>query len=453
MAIPRAIDAPRAGSLDDALAGRLGWRAVRDIATRPTRHGIGPLLEACGASPSSDLVLLRTKYKPGRKLTAHYRMLGGPDGRARDVAVRWHVTPAARAAASEAVQTGDVGAISADGRMSLLMAPADPSMPQLERLHRPAHLASIVASAEDRHGVAGADLEIETIRYRPGERHVLRVSAPRRSAVVFVKTDRDDSGARAVPIARAVGAALAGGSLEAGVAEPIGHVPGDNAAVWRLAPGRPLWGRLHEDARSTADLLERLGQAIRIIHDDVVAPDAAMSRDLLDDGARSADAEARATLRAGQHIVALLPEAGHAYEAMISEIAEELGRRSIEAATLIHGDLKCDNVITSGRRIRLLDFDRAGPGDAAVDLGKIMADLRWWLPAGNGRDEDLIAAFRSGYGSCDGSRWERARLLAVLFQLKLAARRCAVHDDGWAMRVPALIESAARALERERAYA
>jgi aminoglycoside phosphotransferase (APT) family kinase protein len=453
VAIPRVLDAAWAGSLDVVLSGRAGWQAVRDIATEPWRGGVDPLLERCGLGSARDLVLTRTKYKPGRKLTAHYRLLTTPDGPASDITVRWHAAPVATTPATTESQAGDrhsvlLMAASDDGHVALLVSPADPSMPQLERLHRPAHLAGVLASIGAHDPVETSALAIETIRYRPGERHVLHVSTAGRSSALFVKTDRDGSGARAVPIATAVAAALARSCPDVGVAEPLGYAEDDAAAVWRRADGDPLSRRLAEGRGSEAELFRLLGRALRAVHDKTVGHLSSPVGAALGGTPRTGQAEVAATLRAGEHIRALLPAAGRASDALVADVARELDQVGLEPPTLIHGDLKCDNVMTAGDRLDLLDFDRAGLGDPALDLGKIVADLRWWHADGIRSADGPIEAFRDGYGPCDGTRWERAWALAVLFQLKFAARRAAVHDVWWPHRVRARIEDATRAFDR-----
>jgi hypothetical protein len=98
--------------------------------------------------------------------------------------------------------------------------------------------------------------------------------------------------------------------------------------------------------------------------------------------------------------------------------------------------------------VRLLDFDRCGAADPALDLAKLVADLRWWCGPDQQCAEGLIDSFRRGYGDADPARWERTAHLARLFQLKLAARRCAVHDPAWETRVRARVSAAGQVLSR-----
>jgi hypothetical protein len=60
----------------------------------------------------------------------------------------------------------------------------------------------------------------------------------------------------------------------------------------------------------------------------------------------------------------------------------------------------------------------------------------------------LGAAFRSGYGASDPTLWGRADLLAELYRLLFAARRCVVHDPRWDVAVSEQVELAAEALGR-----
>lgn len=387
--------------LDESLAGLQGVDALRRLTLDPLRHGVDRLLaDQVPEWNGDDLRLIRTKYKPSRKVTATYVL---PDG--RHAAVVWSGQP-----------------------VQMTVSPHDDAMPQLAGLHDPDHRADLL-------GFPG---RVETIRYRPGQRHVLTVTYPGQTGV-HVKMDRDDSGAHAVPVARALSSLLADRCPEASVAEPIGYFAANRTAVWRTAPGDALSTRLHgPDGERHVNLV---GRAIRVLHDARPGELPATGA-----GARDAHAEIAATLRAAEHIVVLLPDVGVDYLALIGEIAAELDHLPTEEPGFTHGDLKSDNVLASPAGVRLLDLDRCGLADPALDLAKFVADLRWWTGADENRANTLIDAFRSGYGPGEPARWDRAVPLTRLFQLKLAARRCAVHDPSWESDVRARVAGAAPVL-------
>ena len=392
--------------LDETLAGIHGVEALRDMALDPLRHGVRDLLaEQAPWWDGSTPRLIRTKYKPSRKLSAYYEL--SPGDPPRHAAVAW---------TNDSVQ--------------VLVSPDDPAMPQLAGLHDDAHRADLL-------GFAG---RVETIRYRPGQRHVLRVSAPDRA--VYVKIDKDDSGARAVPVAQALASRMAAECPGAGLAEPIGYSAVDHAGLWRSSPGEPLWQRLGDPA-SAERLTHLLGRAVRVLHDtpaDFLPPSA--------DKAHDVQAEVAATVRAGEHIGTLVPQLGSDFLTIVEAVIEGLAHVPTEAPTFTHGDLKSDNVLAFDGQVRLLDLDRCGPADPALDLAKFAADLHWWCAPDSERARALAESFRAGYGECDPARWDRAALLTRLFDLKLTARRCAVHYPAWDSHVRARVAAAAPVLAR-----
>jgi hypothetical protein len=407
---------PAEEQIATTVVGRGGHAAVAATVTDPLPH-IAELLAATFPDrPLWTLELLRSKYKPPRKLTGYY-VATGPHGQARrHLAVSW------------------LG----DGRVAVLAAPDDPVMPHLDALSDPGRLGALIAGLTGR-TPRPADPDVETVRYRPGQRHVLvarYVDAP----TVHVKTDRDGSGAWAVPVARLLDEVLARSSVGAAPGSPVGYLPAVRTALWWHVAGRPV-GPLLEAGASAAPVAERVGRAARAIHDvaAVTGPDPAT------DGLprRDVRSEASAALRAGEHIIVLLPDVGSAYTAMVAAVADGLDRLPAEAPSLVHGDLKADNLLLEGDRLRLLDLDRACWAEPALDLGKFLADLRWWSSSGAAAAA-LEVAFRAGYGACDPLRWARAELLAILMELKLAARRCPVHHARWPVMVEDRIMRAAR---------
>jgi hypothetical protein len=410
--------------LGDVLSGGLGADPVRRVILDPWRHGLGAALgEALPGRRFGRLEVLRSKFKPGRKLSAYYLL----DTSAAPVhlAATW----------------SGVGAGAAGDRCSVLVSPADPTMPQLVRLTDPVHLARSVSDLAGRDDLPSHATSIDTIRYRPGQRHVLRATfGPDRPRVV-VKTDRDRSGSRAVPVASAVTALLRSRCPGVLAADALGWLPTDAASVWTVAPGTPLSHRLVHVTTDSTPTVALLGRALRLVHDDT-----ALAEHLRAVGcvlpARDVAAELAATQRAAEHIRVLLPSVGHVVDALVSATAAAVATQPPVAPTLVHGDLKCDNVLT-GDPVRLLDLDRAALGDPAADLAKFVADLHWWCSGRLGGASALLAAFRSGYGPGAEDRWVWARTLVPIFQLRFAARRCAVHERDWAARVEALVATAA----------
>ena len=119
--------------------------------------------------------------------------------------------------------------------------------------------------------------------------------------------------------------------------------------------------------------------------------------------------------------------------------------------SLIHGDYKSDHVLVSSAGLALIDVDRAGPGDRALDLAKFLADLHWWLappPLGPAPDVAVAqAAFLAGYGEVGRELLRRARILEAVLVLRLAARRPGLQNANWATLTEALVSRAERLSE------
>ncbi|QWZ08028.1 aminoglycoside phosphotransferase family protein [Nocardioides panacis] len=404
---------------------------------------MGELLGECLSDAGAwRLDLLQSKFKPGRKLTAYYRLAparpspptAGEDGvRARHLAVTWSVDR--QPAASAMPGTGRpqppferLVTASEDGRIVVRICPDDPAMPQLPRLADPGHLAGLVADLCGRR-FATRQLTVDTVRYRPGQRHVERVRLDGHPWM-YVKTDRDCSGARAVAVATYLRDLVGQHPVHAAVALPLGYVAEDAAALWWNVPGVPLSTRLRAPrADGSVRAVAQAGRVLRVLHESPTGPESLRDRG----GPEAVHVEAEETLRAGEHVRALLPDVGPAYEDAVEQVVEELDRMPGEAAVVSHGDFKSDNLVVGDDRLTVLDLDRAAWADPARDLGKLLADLHWWCPDPSAATV-LGRSFREGYGACDPARWGRARLWTALFRLRMTARRLPVHDVDWADR-------------------
>jgi hypothetical protein len=96
----------------------------------------------------------------------------------------------------------------------------------------------------------------------------------------------------------------------------------------------------------------------------------------------------------------------------------------------------------------VIDLDRCSAGDAALDLGKLLADLRWWSAATCAGNADRAQQhFLEGYfGDGGPSRLLRGRVYEALLLLKIAAHRVPLFDARWQARIDALVSEAERAL-------
>jgi aminoglycoside phosphotransferase len=318
------------------------------------------------------------------------------------------------------------------------VAPVDGDFPQLVRLHDRAHLADVLraTSALGRRDVSTEDVRVEAVRYRPGQRHVLRVGVGAGGPAWFAKVYRDDTGRRTVQAAmRAATAFAEAGDGAVDVAPPVGgYVAADRTAFWSEVPGMSLAEEIAVSACAASDLVRTAGYALRLLPEGLqVCPDAS--------------SQAGETLRTAQLIDALAPAVGSRLRREVGRALEWLTALPAEPPTLAHGDFKCDNLLVSGSRVHVLDFDRLGRGDPAADIGKFLADLRWCAGAQAGATERLHEAFRRGYGPADPARVARARAYDALLQLRMAARRVPIQDPEWEGRVVRAVGVAAATLD------
>jgi aminoglycoside phosphotransferase (APT) family kinase protein len=321
------------------------------------------------------------------------------------------------------------------------VAPIDAAFPQLVRLHDPEHLRGVLRTTPGLprrvEGTSG-EITVETVRYRPGQRHVLRVRAGDEGRALFAKVYSGDTGQRTVAAAARVAGALAapGGDRHG---TPAGtYVAADRTAFWAEVPGSSLAEVITASGVAAAPHVRRAGSALRLLHDATAVDD-------LPDRPGAAQ-QADETLRTAHVVDALLPAVGSRLRAAVGRALDSLSALPLEAPTLTHGDVKCDNLLVGGAGLHLLDFDRVGRGDPAADIGKFLADLRWCAAAEERAVEALHEAFLQGYGAAPPARLARARAYDGLLHLRMAARRVPIQDADWAARVTAAVHSAAARL-------
>lgn len=456
---PRGSD----GEAEDVLAGRSSpedvCRFLTEVVPGVVAAALAPLLPASAGMVRA--VVTRTKLKPGRKLTVGVE-LSGESLDTRPAVLTWQ-----RGSASGAVPAALLSRVPASVRspfstlvtppdpegMVVHLAPVDAAFAHLVDVYDPARVGALLGAA----GVRGfADgVRVTPLRYRPGQRHVLLLESfegPRR---LFAKCYRDDSGRRAIAASSLVAQALSDGCTPAGAARAAGYIASHRLAMWAGHDGMALSRVLCSERVGTAERLahvRRAGAALRTIHDVGLHHGPALEcavRDgwgrpssSLDAGRSDPAAEAAATRRAADHVRALAPEAGARLDALLLDTVARLEALPAESGHLLHGDYKGDNVLVDGERLVLLDFDRVSVGDPGADLGKFVADLRWWAQATGQGPGPLVDAALEGYGPCPQTRVIRALHYDVLFQLRAVGRRIPLHRPGWAEAVSACLETA-----------
>jgi len=391
--------------------------------------------------------LRRATFKPRRKLTGYYDIVLEGVPQPVLTAVTWFpgevsASAAQLAAAQDGLRDAGVAvplhclwAIDAARGMLVLAAPLDAAIPSLGPLSDSRRVPEVLAACGAVGGNGGHS--VHHLRYRPGRKHVLEYRSPEGKGI-FVKLYRPD----AVP--QFAGAAIAFSSLVDAATVPGVHalppvavLSATGAVLYRSAPGTPLWRCLRADQPAAAAHLRRVGRLLRAVH----SSPAAKLRE------RDPDDEVKAVFRACEAITVQQPELGTLALTVAERARQCLASLEQEPATVVHGDVKLDHVLCTADSVTVLDTDRCAVSDPALDIGKLLADLRWWSSAGPGFDVPAAdSALQAGYGA-DGTRWGRARMYASLLMVKMAARRIPPASRGWEQRTSDLLALAAQGVD------
>jgi aminoglycoside phosphotransferase (APT) family kinase protein len=417
----------------------LGSAAVR----RALRSALAGMLD--DPSRLGPCRLQRTKCKPDTKLTAWYDVAVSATDGPRPVAVSWWAgdslppaDPEGALAEADARERGCAAPFRTlrtrlpHFQMLVQVAPLDPSYRGLVSMSDPRHVASVLGYARPP--------RVVTLRYRPGQRHVLRYQPAVVGAgpTLFAKLYPDDRGRRLERSAAVLADVLDAGD-DGTAARPAAYLAAERALVFAQVAGSPLSGLLGRSDQRTARGLRQAGAVLRRIHDaDVALVRSAPQRPLT--------AEIAETERASAAISRLAPATGAAAAGVLERTRDVLAALPEEAPTLVHGDFKADHLLVGRRGLTLIDVDKCAIADPALDLAKFLADLRWWLtsdPAGAAAAQER---FLDGYGPAPAARVARARALEPMFMVKLAARRVQVHQPRWTERTAGPIEHADRLL-------
>ncbi len=371
----------------------------------------------------------RVKARPRRKVSVWLdaTIVWHSQLTVRPVAVEWTTHPLERSI-EEAETPGQEPFLRLThvGGFFMKVSPFDPEFPNLARLLDRSRVRS-----------AGSETAVATVRYRPGERHVLRFDDSTSTGKMeprFVKLARPGDGQRVVDAAIRFADAVNHG--ERLVVGPLGIV--DDAAIYPGTGGLAL-SRLEPSRPDTFDQwMRRAGQSAARIHG--VSTTSAPNEHAVDN-------ELAITARAVQHVGELAPE----HRRVVEEIVERLRLAATSTdpvrVVTLHGDMKLDHLHRCDGQLVVIDIDRAGHGEAAIDLGNLMADMRWWGRADPGHVDEAVAELVRGY---DDSLAEspRVRLMEAVGLLRIAGRRPQLSSPSWLMETTRLLGTVAHLTDR-----
>lgn len=458
---------------EDVLSGKAGlagvqWLLNGQSSRRQLRRDVQSMLQS--GYRAGPFHMTRAKFKPERRLLAYFTFPALDSGdqvcQSVHLAVAWQKNIDSQPSADgwshlqeEANRVGlmpvqrEVWRDILDQGLRLQLWPFDPEFPNLVRLGDPAHVARMLASL----GIAAPlkQLPVVTpIRYRPGERHVLRYDfsspgiIPGQEQRLYAKLySNAQDAAKAFGIANRVVDWLTVNNMGLQGNRPAAMSPEDSVILYAHAPGIPLSRLLNRSPRWLATQLHTIGKGLAILHN---GPET-LQTDLKQN---SFTKEAKVVKRASEHIQVLLPETYAKIVQIVDEAEEHYSHVPQENPTFTHADFKADHLLVTSQGLTLIDFDTCTLTDPALDIGKFLADLEWWFTLKGLSDvEEAQAELLKGYvGTREPDhviheRLRRARLFHVLILVKIIARRVPIFWKDWADMTARLIERATRVLD------
>ena len=453
-------------NISSALSGSAGLAGVQWLLIEAPAHEalLGALKGALEPGVAIGAIRLqRAKYKPGRYLTTYHAVeLRGADSECtRLIEANWLPPGGAdprgdRAAMlamqEEAIRRGLVAPFRAllaeDAGWGLYaqIFPLDADYPKLARLSDPAYVRDLLA-AEPTVRASAASYRITPIRYRPGQRHVLRYDAldaaghVHEAGTLFAKIYNSDKATRTFDVATRISDWLAQQNDGISAVRPLAHIADEGLVLYPRVTGTPLSELLREPGPAADRYLRAAGAAIRALHQ---TPES-----LVELQPHSFAKELKSISSASEHVHPLLPETGAAIGTLIERARGLHEQLPQEPPAFAYGDFKADHLWVTPGGMTLIDFDTCYLSDPAIDLGKFLADIQWWYDGyaleGAGAAQ---RQFLAGYGPTSAGRLARARLYEALVLTKSTVRRVKLFDGDWAPRTERLIARATAVLDQ-----
>jgi aminoglycoside phosphotransferase (APT) family kinase protein len=305
-----------------------------------------------------------------------------------------------------------------DGRSRIVpRLPPDPLLPGLTLALDPATISGHLRRA----GLAGAVLEAEPVRYRPGLRCTIRYRQSTAAGHRDLYGKVFATGASQIAHTSAALARASTADTRLPLMMPVVAMVDElSLVVYEACAGALEFHPVAVDdrvaSRTRCDRWIAVGRAVAALHASTLAslPPYRSENDL-------------AELAAGQRAMAHHDDAlARRFGATVDQLARHLAGDTNQTGPT-HGALRTDQILLAGKRVALLDLDGACLANPARDLGNLIAYLEWKVVRGVATAPTVAAGINhllTGYA--DGGGATAADALAcyrAAAMLKIVARR------------------------------
>jgi Ser/Thr protein kinase RdoA (MazF antagonist) len=319
------------------------------------------------------------RYRPGASCLAGYILAGnGFDDGAPGEELRWYgrcfsveeFKPAlAKLEARSWVRPlGDEPVIPLpEHRIVLFAYPNDRRLHGLELLHQEGALKAFLHCHLKGESLATGEVVWTIVRYKPEQRAVVRCHIQSSGAhdsvaakTYYLRIFPDDRGLREYQAMRALARSLQVAS-ELAIPEPRAFDSQRHALLLDALPGSKL--KESVAAGSAQDAFRRAGRALAALH--AHCNPAAASRGLPDHVARAR--------RAARLLSRFMPDRGAQLDDVDRRLDALASHAEADCVGFVHGDFHSGQILVTGERIGLVDFERAHNGPVLFDLGNWLA--------------------------------------------------------------------------------
>jgi hypothetical protein len=385
-----------------------------------------------------------TKYQPGARCVTTYELefsegCGAP-------------SPSPSPSPLPSIGVVEVTPAGVTGRLFL----DDPALPWLVEALDPGRMAVRFAALPEWSGAGRPSCEIVPVRYRSGERCVLRfrVTGGGRERTCFGKVLVEGAG-RVATASESLGRLSERSPAALAVPATVAHWPdlhmivvaavdGADLNAWAFDPTCPL--------SETVRWLEAAGAGLAELHQcDVGSPSSASRlasglaaagvRTLADDVAELGDYEV-ILAHMDESLAARFADVRQRLSAVASDLDERPG-----ALRPGHGAFRADQLLVAGDRLAVVDLDGFCRSSPARDVANLVAYLRWKQirrPEQRERVEQARAAFLRGYARGPATREQDLAVFEAASLMKILGRRYrSLAQQEWPL-TPQLLDAASQ---------